>query len=385
MSLTGGPAKFTCWPEREDLSVEFEKLIVAAQDGGAMIDECFLTVSKITIDDDNSWYQEWRKTADASSERGNAALRGANTVTAKRNWLRAINYYQAAIVLLDPSDSRYQVAVARMRGCARNYLRQRSPAGEVVTIPWLKDYPLEGYFLASGLDAGKAPVVICMGEPGQRKEKYLFSLENHARDRGIALLAVDLWGEGNGTELEKVMGRPDMESAIPSVMDYLVTRSDVDERRIAILADEWGSSFVARGVAFDPRFAAAVCDGGIWDLHERAFLANRRTPPDKRRLPSVDCGRIAHNIDCPVLVTIGEHGWLKVDLVTELVNELKACRRDFTLKKFTGAETAATQGHADNPTLANEFIFDWLASRLESTWQGRNDRIALPPLSGDPA
>jgi hypothetical protein len=27
-------------------------------------------------------------------------------------------------------------------------------------------------------------------------------------------------------------------------------------------------------------------------------------------------------------------------------------------------ETAATQGHVDNPTLANEYIFDWIAARL---------------------
>ena len=44
-------------------------------------------------------------------------------------------------------------------------------------------------------------------------------------------------------------------------MDYLVDRDDVDECRVAILADEWSSSFVARGIAFDDRFAAAVCDG----------------------------------------------------------------------------------------------------------------------------
>jgi hypothetical protein len=35
-----------------------------------------------------------------------------------------------------------------------------------------------------------------------------------------------------------------------------------------------------------------------------------------------------------------------------------------TLKIFTQGETGSAQGHADNPTLANEFIFDWIASRL---------------------
>ena len=47
-----------------------------------------------------------------------------------------------------------------------------------------------------------------------------------------------------------------------------------------------------------------------------------------------------------------------------MVGQLVASGRDITLKVFTGLETAAAQAHADNPTLANEFIFDWIAARL---------------------
>ncbi len=48
----------------------------------------------------------------------------------------------------------------------------------------------------------------------------------------------------------------------------------------------------------------------------------------------------------------------------ELHDGLRRDGRDIALKIFTSDETAAAQGHADNPTLANEFIFDWIASRL---------------------
>jgi len=64
------------------------------------------------------------------------------------------------------------------------------------------------------------------------------------------------------------------------------------------------------------------------------------------------------------LISIGERGWLKAKRVQELYDDLKADGRDVTLKIFSSAETAAAQGHADNPTIANEYIFDWLASRL---------------------
>jgi hypothetical protein len=52
--------------------------------------------------------------------------------------------------------------------------------------------------------------------------------------------------------------------------------------------------------------------------------------------------------------------------VAELFDRLRADDRDITLKIFQGSETAAAQAHADNPTLASEFIFDWLADRLGS-------------------
>jgi hypothetical protein len=46
------------------------------------------------------------------------------------------------------------------------------------------------------------------------------------------------------------------------------------------------------------------------------------------------------------------------------VRQIQADQQDISLKIFPGSETAASQGHTDNPTLANEFIFDWIADRL---------------------
>lgn len=357
-------AAWNYWPDYEELSNEFTRLLGAAQEGGSTISECLLTASRIDPQDEDNWYREWKTTADVSHERGNAALIRGNVLTAQSNWLRAINYYQAAAYPFDAADNRQQAAVARMRSCAHHYLEHRTPAGEVVEIPWLDGYPLQGYFLPASAHAGPAPVVVCIGEPGSRKEQHLYKTASYASDRGMSMLAVDLWGSATGAQFDKVVGRADLETAIGHVVDYLLTRDDVDERRIAILGDGSGSSFVARGVALDRRLAAAVCDGGIWDLQERAFLMSR--------VASLDCGltamsrrsSIARYIKCPVLVTLGEHGWLEKDRVTLLFEQVKASHRDIELKIFAGSETAAAQGHADNPTLANEYIFDWISDRL---------------------
>jgi pimeloyl-ACP methyl ester carboxylesterase len=357
------PEGWIWWPEREDLSLEFMRLLAVAQEGGSTVSECWLTASRIDFTDDDSWYVEWAKTADLNNARANAALADGNLATARSNWLRAVNYYLAAAYPFDLSPDKQQATMSAMRQCAANYLRYRKPRGEVVSIPWLDEFPLQGYFLPARATGDPAPVVICIGEPGHRKEEFLAKLSGHAFDRGISLLAVDVLGDGTGAPFENVAKRHRLERAIESVMDYVVGRDDVDEDRVAILADGWSSSFVARAIAFDPRFAAAVCDGGIWDRHQQAFL-KRRIGPVGMEAWSPETNRVLRNISCPVLITVGERGWLKTDRVAELTSQLGGGHRDITLKVFGTAETAATQGHIDNPTLANEFIFDWIASRV---------------------
>ncbi len=355
------------------MSIELTRLLGAAQEGGSAVAECLAAAGRIDCSDDRSWYREWTKIADTNRKRGHAALEAGNTITARSNWLRAANYYQAAAFPCGVTGADRRGAIESMRECARNYLAYRNPPGEVVAIAWPDAYPLEGYFLpapqlskrGSGRQSNHAPVVICIGEPGQRKEECLYKVARHAGDRGMSLLAVDLWGAGSGDELEADADCPRLERVVGHIMDYVVERGDADERRVAILADGWSSSFVARGIAFDDRFAAAVCDGGIWDLHEQAILRDRAAPR------GVDIAsptsRAARGIKCPVLVPAGERGWLKDDRIREFYQELKAEGRDITLKIFTAEETAAAQGHADNPTLANEFIFDWIAARFDDT------------------
>src|ERR1700758_2157314 len=92
------------WPEREDLSIEFTRLLGAAQEGGSTIAECCVAAGRIDVSDDRSWYREWKKLADANRERGDAALGQGLVLSARSNWLRAIGYYQSAGYPFDHGD-----------------------------------------------------------------------------------------------------------------------------------------------------------------------------------------------------------------------------------------------------------------------------------------
>lgn len=359
---------WTLCPEREDISAEFTRLLTAAQEGGATIAECLMIARRLKRGEDLSWHREWKKLAQVSRHRAEAAFAEGHLATAQRNWLRAMNYYSAAAMPLDRDDERRWVAVLAMQECARRCLAARVPKGEVVTIPWIEDHALQGYFLPA--TAAPAPTVICIGEPGHRKEEFLSKLAPHARERGLAMLALDLLGDQRDDFIDTLLQRRDLESSIASVMDYLETRGDVDFGRVAILADGWGSSFVARAVVQEPRLAAAVCDGGLWDLHERSFFASRFAMSHLSIVPVPHAPLMASAAECPILITLGEDGWLEADRARRIVQESGIGASDIMLKVFTAAETGAAQSHADNPSLANEYIFDWLETRL-----GTGERI----------
>ncbi|WP_076865915.1 alpha/beta hydrolase [Bradyrhizobium mercantei] len=349
------------WPDREDLSAEFVKLLAAAQEGGSTVSECWLTLSKINLASESSWSGEWIKTAELNEARAELSLLNGNTTTARRNWLRATTYFHAAARPPGYANDLLKSAVDGMRRCAANFLKSRLPAGQVLSIPWTDDLSLEAYYVPSAFrDDG--PVIVCIGEPGSYKEELLTKYAGHASERGFSLLAVDLLGTQTALPPERLEGHK-FEAAMSRVLDFLSDMPGVDRARIAIVADACNSSLVARAAASDARFAAAVCDAGIWDLHERSFF-HRQAGDDARICWIEEANAISRSIECPLLVTAGEAGWLLPGALAKFGDQLSSIHPDARLILFRRAETAAMQGHIDNPTLANEVIFDWLEDRL---------------------
>ena len=136
MTAHFGPQCQAQWPDSDEFSNEFLRLLGAAQEGGSMVAECFLAASRIDpTDRASSWYREWTGIADLNNGRANTAFERGHILTAQSNWLRAINYYQASAFALDAADKRRQAALGAMRACARRYVAHLKPAGEVVEIP----------------------------------------------------------------------------------------------------------------------------------------------------------------------------------------------------------------------------------------------------------
>jgi dienelactone hydrolase len=358
------PGGWIQWPDHTEHSIQFMQLLGAAQDGASCISECFRTAACIIPGDDKSWHGEWLKLAERIKECGDSALECGHIETAKSNWLRALNYYRAAACFLDAGDERRLAMLDSTEACSRSYLKHVTPRGEIVRIPY-EDSFLHGYFLRAPGAPCRAPVVLCFGSPKESKEDLLVRLPGLALARGLSLLLVDLPGQGATYMQNKQPARHDQEISIGYCVDYLFSRDDVDQTRIVVYGDGLGGSYASRAAGSDIRFAAAVCDGGIWDHIERRFVASSISGGEQLdREQDLRKYCISNQIKCPYLVTVGEHDYIDVKDVVDLYNHLLGAGAKIDLKIFSEQETGASHCQIDNQTVGKGFIFDWISKKI---------------------
>jgi dienelactone hydrolase len=364
-----GEAGWLQWPDNAEYSQQFMRVLGSAQEGASTISECFHAAKLVDPGNDESWYAAWKHVAEINRARGDEAFAKGELNTATANWLRASNYLRTAEVFLVSKDPRRKQLLRSMKKCSRQFLEHSRPKGEVIRIPY-EDGFLEGYFIESPNLRPWLPVVICVGGPDTYKEDLLYTVRQSAAGNDLSVLLIDAPGAEAVLDENKLSPRVDVEVPIARWVDYLVARGDVDSSKIAIYGSGLGGPYATRSASHDPRLAAAVCDGGLWDRHERLFVASRRAAAggeatDGDRVQLAGENHLGTKVKCPYLMTIGQHDFLAVDDAMEIFKTARRAGMPVDLKVFSAEETAASPGHIDNPTLANEFIFEWIRERLK--------------------
>jgi pimeloyl-ACP methyl ester carboxylesterase len=87
-----------------------------------------------------------------------------------------------------------------------------------------------------------------------------------AMRRGYNVLAFDGPGQGGALHLQKLVMRPDWEAVLTPVVDYALTRREIEPSRIAGFGYSLGGYLLARAAAFEHRLAALILDDGVHDL-----------------------------------------------------------------------------------------------------------------------
>lgn len=256
----------------------------AANFGGADLFECIAIARRVEGNDLSSWYDEWRRAADAAHALGESAEAAGQLETARLAFLRACTYSRTAgcVFLQAPVDARLTDSVARQREAFRRALRHFSTPVDVVQIPF-ESITLPGYHFRCADDGKQRPTVILLnGYDGTVEESYFFNAQA-ALDRGYDVLAFDGPGQGSVLIEQGVHLRPDWESVLTPVVDWLVQRPTVDPGRIALIGLSLGGYLAPRAASGEHRLAACISDSGFYDLFDS--ILSRIPGPLRGQIP----------------------------------------------------------------------------------------------------
>ena len=367
------------WPEHPWMSYQFRRALGETQEGGGAISECFQAASRMVPGDVESWHTEWLRVAERNDRRGDEAEAHGQVITARNCWVRAVDYYRSAEFWLAADDPRRLETFTKCEECFRKAGKYFTPPVESVQIPYENEAHLYAHFLRAPYEIEKQPVLIAFGGLDSFKEELPFMVARGARERGISCLLVYGPGQGGTLRREKINTRYDYEVPVGYCIDYLETRDDVDLSRIAISGTSLGGYYAARAASFEHRLGAAISHGAIWSVNElwgdageehglsghiKWVFGTETMDEALQKGEDFELEGILGNMRCPYLIVHGGHDVLSVEQAEKVYEHAKESGVDVTLKLFSEEETGAEHCQHDNPTIGEEYMFDWLADRF---------------------
>jgi len=245
--------------------------------GGADIGECLITCSRITDGDTESWHTEWMITAERVETKAESYLSDGFTTSAMECYFRASQYYRTAEFFLhsDTADPRILDTWERSRDTFLSAAELSESPLLAVEIPFEGSY-LPGYLcLVDDTEEIRPLIMAHSGFDGTREELFI-SIGRPAVERGYNCLVFEGPGQGEVIRVQGIPFRPDWETVVTPVVDFVLEFPFVDPGRIALVGYSMGGYFAPRAVTGEQRITACVANGGIYSVYD-SMLSNN--PP----------------------------------------------------------------------------------------------------------
>ncbi|UUX93013.1 alpha/beta hydrolase family protein [Methanoplanus endosymbiosus] len=252
----------------QEFAFQLMRTVGSSYSGEADVGECLATASRIKEGDFESWYSEWKKTAETFKAAGDESLAAGHKHTAMEAYFRAATYYRTAEFFLhgNSTDPRIIETWEKSRETFRDALALDAVPHEIIDIPY-GNTTLPGYFYMADNSGTIRPLLIIQtGFDGYQEELHPYAMEGIKR--GYNVLTFEGPGQGEVIRVQNIPFRADWENVITPVVDYAVSRPDVDEDRIALWGISLGGYLAPRGAAYEHRISALIADAGTYDVGE---------------------------------------------------------------------------------------------------------------------
>jgi pimeloyl-ACP methyl ester carboxylesterase len=239
---------------------------VANYQGGA-VGEIFAAVRDINDGDPRTWPAAFVALGDQTRSLARSVVQ-KHLVSARDHFQRASMYYRAAEYYDDPVTDTSRAHGFASRDTFLEAAKLMPWRSEVLQIPF-EGVWLPGYFMQpAGAEAQpRKTVIVLTGFDGTGEELY-FQAGQAALERGWNVLMAEGPGQTGFLRFHAdVVFRPDYEVPVGAMIDYALSRAEVDPQRLALYGISLGGYFAPRAAAHDARVKALVANSPIPDLH----------------------------------------------------------------------------------------------------------------------
>jgi pimeloyl-ACP methyl ester carboxylesterase len=244
-------------------SFEFFRTIGYQASSGGEIGECMAVIEKIRDNDFQSWTREWITLANKTKQKAEGFADHHEQISARDAFLRASNYYRAAGFFVSPNNLEHKRLWEESRICFQNAMPYLPFKVEKLEIPFEGNI-LPGYFIKSG-DGIRPTLMAVSGFDGSGEELY-HEIGAAAAKYGWNCLIFEGPGQCGALHLNPALKfRPDYERPVSAIVDYAISRKDVDPERLALIGFSLGGYLAPRAAAYDSRIKACIANCLIVD------------------------------------------------------------------------------------------------------------------------
>jgi esterase FrsA len=193
-------------------------------------------LSNIKTRDRDEWAAAWSAVADRYYK---AAAAASSSDERRKNYLRAWRLYYFAQWPVAASDGK-KAAYAKALDAFVHSTESLNPAVEVVHIPF-EEKEIVGYLRLPAQVNAPVPIVLAISGLDSRKENLSESYSSFA-EQGIGVFALD----GPGTGQSPVKVSPTADRVLSRALDYLVSRKEIDPKRIVVHGVSFGGYWAAK-------------------------------------------------------------------------------------------------------------------------------------------
>lgn len=236
--------------------------------GGADFGEVAAVAQAVGDGDDGAFYDAWCASADRMVEEAEITLSKGHRASARDLFLRASSFYAASYhpIYGKPVDPRLLAAFRKQVAVFDKGLSLSEHPIEPLNIPF-ENGSLPAYLIpATGREKETRPLLILTNGYDATITDLYFASAVAASRRGYHCLIFDGPGQGAMLYEKDVPLRPDWETVLKAVVDFALTHSIVDPKRIALSGWSLGGYLAPRAASGEHRLAALIADPGQWGI-----------------------------------------------------------------------------------------------------------------------